>query len=134
MNTAKEFLLDVPVPARTDSYTPVSHANIIEATYEQLDKHNLVATNEFFNSSSDGRKVLGGLDIIHPDTPNLGMRLAFRNSYDKSMSVAFVAGANVWIWNKSPCIVIYIENPVNCWKLLLLRSEWGQSAAELLII
>jgi hypothetical protein len=25
------------------------------------------------------------------------MRLAFRNSYDKSMSVAFVAGASVWI-------------------------------------
>ena len=97
MNTAKEFLLDVPALAKTDSYTPVNHANIIEATYEQLDRHNLVATNEFFNSSSDGRKVLGGLDIIHPDTPNLGMRLAFRNSYDKSMSVAFAAGSVVWI-------------------------------------
>ena len=55
MNTTKEFLLDVPVPARTDSYTPVSHANIIEATYEQLDRHNLLVTNQFFNASNDGR-------------------------------------------------------------------------------
>ena len=27
----------------------------------------------------------------------MGTRFAFRNSYDKSMSVATVAGANVWI-------------------------------------
>ena len=97
MNTTREFLLNVPVPARTDSYSPVSHSSIINAAYEQLDRHNLVATNEFFNSSSDGRKVIGGLDIIHPDAPHLGMRLAFRNSYDKSMSVAFAAGAVAWI-------------------------------------
>ena len=97
MNTAKEFLLDVPVPARTDSYSPVSHKNIIEATYEQLDKHNLVVNNEFFNIDKEGRKLIGGLDIIHPDAPYLGMRLAFRNSYDKSMSVAFAAGSVVWI-------------------------------------
>ena len=97
MNATREFLLNVPVPARTDSYSPVSHSSIINAAYEQLDRHNLVATNEFFNSSSDGRKVIGGLDIIHPDAPHLGMRLAFRNSYDKSMSVAFAAGSVTWI-------------------------------------
>ena len=97
MNTTKEFLLDVPVPARTDSYSPVSHKNIIEATYEQLDKHNLVVNNEFFNIDKEGRKLIGGLDIIHPDVPHLGMRLALRNSYDKSMSVAFAAGAVAWI-------------------------------------
>ena len=97
MNATRDFLFDVPVPARTDSYSPVSHRNILEATYEQLDRHSLVVTNEFFNSDRDGRKVIGGLDIIHPDADFLGMRLAFRNSYDKSMSVAFVAGSQVWI-------------------------------------
>ena len=97
MNATRDFLFDVAIPARTDSYSPVSHSNIINAAYEQLDRHNLVVTNEFFNTSSDGRKLIGGLDIIHPDVPNLGMRLALRNSYDKSMSVAFAAGAVAWI-------------------------------------
>lgn len=97
MNTTKEFLFNVPLPMKTDSYSPVSHKNIIEATYEQLDKHNLIVNNEFFNIDKEGRKLIGGLDIIHPDAPHLGMRLAFRNSYDKSMSVAFAAGAVVWI-------------------------------------
>ena len=97
MNTTKEFLFNVSLPMKTDSYSPVSHKNIIEATYEQLDKHNLIVNNEFFNIDKEGRKLIGGLDIIHSDVPHLGMRLAFRNSYDKSMSVAFAAGAVVWI-------------------------------------
>ena len=97
MNTTKDFLFNVPLPMKTDSYSPVSHKNIIEATYEQLDKHNLVVNNEFFNIDKEGRKLIGGLDITHPDAPYLGMRLAFRNSYDKSMSVAFAAGAVTWI-------------------------------------
>ena len=97
MNTTKDFLFNVPLPIKTDSYSPVSHKNIIEATYEQLDKHNLVVNNEFFNIDKEGRKLIGGLDIIHPDVPHLGMRLALRNSYDKSMSVAFAAGAVAWI-------------------------------------
>ena len=37
------------------------------------------------------------MDITHPQVPHLGMRLAFRNSYDKSMSVAFAAGAVAWV-------------------------------------
>ena len=89
MNAIKEFLFNVPLPMKTYSYSPFSHKNIIEATYEQLDKYNLIVNNEFFNINGDGRKLIGGLDIIHSDVPHLGMRLAFRNSYDKSMSVAF---------------------------------------------
>ena len=38
MNTTKEFLLDVPVLARTDSYSPVSHNtefhNFIEREFQ----------------------------------------------------------------------------------------------------
>lgn len=97
MNATKEFLFNVPVPARTDTYSPVSHSNMINAVYEQLDRHNLSITNEFFNSDKYGRKLIGGMDITHPQVPHLGMRLAFRNSYDKSMSVAFAAGAVAWV-------------------------------------
>ena len=47
MNATRDFLFNVAIPARTDSYSPVSHSNIINAAYEQLDRHNLVVTNEF---------------------------------------------------------------------------------------
>lgn len=97
MKNKKDFIYNVPVPLKTDSYSPVSHKNIIEATYEQLDKHNLIIKNEFFNTDNSGNKLIGGMDITHPDADYLGMRLAFRNSYDKSMSIAFAAGAVAWI-------------------------------------
>ena len=97
MNATRDFLFNVAVPARTDSYSPVSHRNILDATYEQLDRHNLIVNSEGFNSNSSGTEVIGYLDIVHPDFSTMGMRLAFRNSYDKSMSVAFAAGNVVWI-------------------------------------
>ena len=97
MRTTKDFLLDVPIPGATESYSPVSHANIFNAAYEQLDRYNLVVEKETFHTNRDGKKVIANLDIIHPDVPHLGMRLSLRNSYDKSMSVGFASGAVVWI-------------------------------------
>jgi len=93
----KQDLYLVPVPSATNTYAPVSHRNVIDAVYEQLDKHNLHVKEERFNTARFGQQLIGYMDIEHPSSKELGMRLAFRNSYDKSMSVAFVAGANVWI-------------------------------------
>lgn len=90
-------LFDVAIPMATDSYAPVSHQNIIEATYEQLDKYNLRVIGEKYNTSADGKKVIGYYDIERPGSNDMNMRLAFRNSYDKSMSVAFAAGSQVFI-------------------------------------
>lgn len=90
-------LFDVAVPLATDSYAPVSHQNIIEETMEQLDKYNMKIIGEKYNTSADGKKVIGYYDIERTDSPDMNMRLAFRNSYDKSMSVAFTSGAQVWI-------------------------------------
>ena len=93
----KQELYLIPVPRATSSYAPVSHRNVIEAVYEQLDRHNLRAENETFNTARYGQQLIGYMDIKHTDSNTLGMRLAFRNSYDKSMSVAFTSGAVVWI-------------------------------------
>lgn len=93
----KQDLYLVPVPSATDSYAPVSHRNVIDAVYEQLDRHNLSVKKETFNTARWGQQLIGYMDIQYDDNEELGLRLAFRNSYDKSMSVAFVAGAQTWI-------------------------------------
>jgi hypothetical protein len=92
----KEELYNIPVPFSTESYSPVSHRNVIEHIYEQLDKHNLTIKDENFITGRYGQQLIGYMNIEHSNS-ELGLRLAFRNSYDKSMSVAFVAGSNVWI-------------------------------------
>lgn len=93
----REELLSVQVPRDTDTYSAVSHRSIIEVMQEELDKHNLISVSEKYNSNSKGTQVIGYMDIRRPDNEDLGMRVAFRNSYDKSMSVAFTAGSVVWI-------------------------------------
>lgn len=90
-------LYNVRIPASTDSYSAVSHQNIIEAVYEQLDKRNLQVVKEKYNVAANGDKVIGYFDMNYMGNSEMGMRLAFRNSYDKSMSVAFVAGAQIFV-------------------------------------
>lgn len=92
----KQELYQVPIPRATDSYSPVSHQNIIETVEEQLDKVNLSVEKSTYNVAREGKQLIGYMDI-KSSFSELGMRIAFRNSYDKSMSVAFVAGSCVWI-------------------------------------
>jgi hypothetical protein len=93
--------LSAPIPARTDTYSPVTHAEIIEAMKSRLKHNNLSVEKNRVYSNSHGTRVVGFFDVI--DGSELGkehgmqMMLGYRNSYDKSMSVAFAAGATVWI-------------------------------------
>jgi hypothetical protein len=90
-------LYSVPVPIATDTYSPVSHQNIIEAVQEQLYKRNFSIVNEKYNVAANGNKVIGYYSLNYNNDPEMGIKIAFRNSYDKSMSVAFVSGGEVWI-------------------------------------
>lgn len=93
----KEELYKIPVPYATSSYSPVSHKNVIEHIYEELDKHNLSVTSESYRDSRYGQQLIGYMDLAYNNDTEMNMRLAFRNSYDKSMSIAFVAGSSVII-------------------------------------
>lgn len=93
----REELLQVELPQATSTYSPVSHRAIIETVEEQLDRHGLIISDETYNSARNGQQLIGYMDIKHSDDNDLGMRIAFRNSYDKSMSAAFLAGSMVWI-------------------------------------
>ena len=114
-------LYNVRIPASTDSYSAVSHQNIIEAVYEQLDRRNLQVVKEKYNVAANGDKVIGYFDLNYNNNSEMGMRLAFRNSYDKSMSVAFVAGTQVWI----------CENGCISGEIQFLRKHTGSVISEL---
>jgi hypothetical protein len=113
-------LIKVPVPRKTDTYSPVSHASIIDEVRESLDKRNLIVSEETYNVDNYGKKLIGYFDIKADDS-EMGMRLAFRNSYDKSMSVAFVAGSCVWI----------CSNGMISGEIQYLRKHTGKVSSEL---
>ena len=84
----------------SESYTPVSNKLIMDLIEDKLNQNNLVVKNQEYrtyrNNSGIIRGVIGGYDIATPDN-EFGQRVMFRNSYDKSMSFAFVCGTVVWI-------------------------------------
>lgn len=90
-------LYKVRVPVQTNSYSPVSHKDIIETVREELDKRNMQIVKSRFNTSADGNRVIGYYDINFDNDPEMGLRFGFRNSYDKSMSVAALAGSQIFI-------------------------------------
>ena len=93
---SREEIILTPLPMRTYHYTPISHRDIIESILEEIDKHNLIIKNEDYKSASNGQKIIGYFDIDN-NNDEMGMRIAFRNSYDKSMSFAMCSGTAVWI-------------------------------------
>lgn len=83
-----------------ETYTPVPNKLIMDLIEDKLSQNNLVVKNQEYRTyrSNSGiiRGVIGGYDIATPDN-EFGQRVMFRNSYDKSMSFAFVTGLVTWI-------------------------------------
>ena len=92
----EQELFSVPVPRRTESYSPVSHRDIIGEVRSEIDRKGLSVVNTEYLTNKKGTQLIGYMNI-NSGNDELGFRVAFRNSYDKSMSAAFVAGGNVWI-------------------------------------
>lgn len=98
----KAIIANTPIPKATNSYSPVPHTEVINSVVREIKSHNLEVINTGYNIKRNGQQLIGHINLSIPQQElekddNLTMRLAFRNSYDKSMSVAFVAGSNVWI-------------------------------------
>lgn len=96
INYAREALIAEPLPAKTESYTPIANELIINTMLEYARNNNLELRKEDYRMTGDHQAVIGYYDFTGPDD-DLGFRVAFRNSYNKSMSFGVAFGANVWI-------------------------------------
>lgn len=102
MKTIETFterqLKDVVLPDRTKSYHPVSHGEILDNIYEQAAKNGLTISNTQYKVARGGNQVIGVMDVTSPsDNNEFGMRMAWRNSYDKTMSFGYAAGIQAFI-------------------------------------
>jgi hypothetical protein len=93
----KEMLIDTPVPVQTNSYKPVSHGQLIDLTLESLDKCGFVLTRELYSSARDGQQANGKYHLAYGNDPDMGLMIAWQNSYDKKLSLKFAVGTHVFI-------------------------------------
>lgn len=115
--------VSVPIPARTQSYSPISHASLIDSITRVLEEQKLVTTKRDIYLNQDGKKLVGYNHVIREyinDNDELTMMIGYKNSYDKSMSVGLAAGANV----------IVCGNGIVSGSLLQFRRKHTGSAPE----
>jgi hypothetical protein len=93
---SREELAELPVPEETRTFKPISHSALIEKIIETLWYRRMNIVRDEYAVSQDGMKLFGLLEM---DLEYRGVRFAIgiRNSNDKSMRVAMVAGYKVTV-------------------------------------
>jgi hypothetical protein len=95
--SSKEFLKSLEIPKQTSWYKPVGHGHLMDITQEALDRCNFVLTKEEYTYSAHGSKANGKYHLAWGDDPDMGMMIAWQNSYNKTLSLKFAVGASVFI-------------------------------------
>lgn len=99
-------LVAVPVPEKTDTYTPVAHENVIGVIQREIKARKMEIFKTDYKTGFNGKQVIGFYQIVPEgeveknlvgDPDRLIRVVAFRNSYDKSMTFGVGAGAHVFI-------------------------------------
>lgn len=88
----------IPLPEQTESYIPVSHHHLADKIFslstEILKDYTL--SGESYAISRSGEQLFALINFKR-ENAELGLSVAFRNSYDKSMSLGIAIGAQVLI-------------------------------------
>jgi hypothetical protein len=92
----RDELAALPVPEETRTFKPIGHSALIEKIIETLWYRRMNIVRDEYAVSQDGMKLFGLLEM---DLEYKGVRFAIgiRNSNDKSMRVAMVAGYKVTV-------------------------------------
>ena len=105
--TTRWHLENAPLPNHGESYTVISHGEVIENTYKLLSDSGFMVSREMYRSSKNAN-IAQGVYHIYPTNPTdgdiimekeLGMMFAWTNSYDKTKSFASAIGAYVAVCN-----------------------------------
>ena len=91
-------LTNVPLPEKTETYEPVSHAGLadmIRGASEELLRATCV--QESYALTRKGQRMFGLQTFSNGDSSELGLSVGFRNSYDRSMSIGIAMGFRVFV-------------------------------------
>jgi hypothetical protein len=95
--TTLESIKKVPIPAQTSSYKPVSHAKLVDLTLDGASKAGFSVNKESYLSARNGNIVTAYYDLNYLGDKEMGMRIAWQNSYNKAVTLKFAIGGNVFV-------------------------------------
>ncbi|ABC77913.1 DUF932 domain-containing protein [Syntrophus aciditrophicus] len=118
----KDQLDLIPLPEPTDSYMPVSHYDLADKflmiSQDILRDYKLVGEN--YGIARQGNQFFAVLKFQR-ERSEIGLSIAFRNSYDRSMAIGLAIGASVFVCDNlalSGEIVVMKKHTKNVWSEL----------------
>lgn len=96
--------MSAPIPLQTETYSPIPHSEFLYSLKRRLMEagYSFHPEGQRIYTNLRGTKLVGFMDVIpshreFSDDFGFRMSVGFKNSYDKSMTAALVAGATVII-------------------------------------
>jgi len=109
----------IAVPEPTESYVPVSHYHLTDKllTISQDILRDYVLVGENYGIARQGNQLFAVLKFQR-EKSDIGLSIAFRNSYDRSMAIGLAIGATVFICDNLALtgeIVVLKKHTKNVW-------------------
>jgi hypothetical protein len=109
----------IPMPEPTESYVPVSHYHLADKflTISQDILRDYVLIGENYGIARQGNQLFAVLKF-KSEKSEMGLSIAFRNSYDRSMAIGMAIGATVFVCDNlalSGEIVVMKKHTKNVW-------------------
>ena len=95
-STSEQFLRNVELPEQTESYTVISHGDIIDKVRELLKKNNFEITDEKYFYTVGGKIAHSKVYIKSEKDPDMGMLFTWQNSYNKQVKFSCAVGSFIY--------------------------------------
>lgn len=99
----KEELYSVPLPEQTDTYTVISHKDIIEHIGHKLSEYGLVIRHENYSTLMGGEQLFGTITTSYKEDDEYFLSISFQNSYNKTLR--FISNVGAYSTDKDLLIV-----------------------------
>lgn len=96
-NTTKKELIEAVIPIATRTYKPISNEELINITLESIYASGFELDKETYTQARNGNVANGKYTISNVKDKDMQLQIAFQNSYDRSLSLKWAIGANVFI-------------------------------------
>jgi len=94
--TEEEYLRNVPLPKKTETYTVISHGDIIDQIRTQMKENGFEIEDEIYFYSSEGEIAQGKFYIKSEKDEDMGMLFTWQNSYNKKVKFACAVGSFIY--------------------------------------
>jgi hypothetical protein len=92
-------MIGAVLPAKTDTYTPIAHSNVINRVRSEITNAGFIITGEEYRCSNDAQVAVGTFRMNYKSDPDIELSANFLNSYNKQYAFRFNLGGLVKVCN-----------------------------------